>query len=108
MNATCDDSSGDPTRRFLEIDTNSTNATLVEKIRDAIDSVNSALSDVGITINGSVAPYFVGSKFAVGVNTTLSVTFVSKQDHFVCHLLSFITDLSCVRYLLNELEPDCF
>ena len=88
MNTTCDDSSVDPVQRFLEEDTNSTNATLVEKVGDAIDSVNSALNDVGITINGTVAPYFVGSKFAVGVNTTLSVTFVSTQDHLVFHLLS--------------------
>ena len=50
----------------------------MQKIGDAIASVNSALNDVGITINGTVAPYFVGSKFAVGVNTTLQVTFVSK------------------------------
>ena len=78
LNTTCDDSIGDPSQRFLEKDTNSTDATLVQKIGDAIASVNSALNDVGITINGTVAPYFVGSKFAVGVNTTLQVTFVSR------------------------------
>ena len=60
LNSTCDESSGATNRRFLQ-ETNSANATLVEQVRDAIDSVNSALNNAGITIDGSVEPYFDGA-----------------------------------------------
>ena len=82
LNSTCGESSGVQNTRFLQ-EQNSTNATLVDKVRGAIDSVNNALKDAGITITGSVAPYFDSSKFAVGVSTTLAVTFVSMLEHVV-------------------------
>lgn len=97
LNATCgDDSDGGSSTRYLQVEedaataTTSSNATLAQKILDAIDSVNEALGEAGITIEGEVSPYFVGSKFAVGVDTQLSVKFVSTINNKRGHLTVFV------------------
>ena len=92
LNATCgDDGDGGSPTRYLEVEEEtSSNATLAQKILDAINSVNEALGEAGITIEGEVSPYFVGSKFAVGVDTQLSVKFVSTINNKRGHLIVFV------------------
>ena len=70
-----DCSSSDGTGRRLQ---ESTNSSLADKIQNAIDSVNKALEDAGITIDGEVLPYFDGKTFAAGVSATLNVSFVQS------------------------------
>lgn len=80
LNTTCSDSGGGG--RMLQ-DVDATNSSLASKIEDAIAQVNSALKEVGIVISPSVEPYFDGSTFSAGVNTTLEVTFSQSAANLV-------------------------
>lgn len=80
LDTTCSDSGGG-TRVLQDVD--ATNSSLASKIEDAIAQVNSALKEVGIVISPSVEPYFDGSTFSAGVNTTLEVTFSQSAADLV-------------------------
>lgn len=75
--------------RRLQEDTNS---SLADKIKDAISSVNGALSDLGITIEGEVMPYFDGDAFAVGVEASLTVTFEQSAAGIIEIVSDFFND----------------
>ena len=48
--------------------------TLVQKIKDAIASVNEALDDAGIVLSAEVTPYFDSTTLSAGVSVSLSAT----------------------------------
>ena len=66
--------------RFLR---EANDASFVEMIQNAIDSINDALKDVGISIDGDIKPYFNSAKFAVGIDSTLTVNFKQTVDEVI-------------------------
>ncbi len=67
--------------RFLQGGgTNSTNSSLANTIRVAIENLNGRLNSAGITIDANIKPYFDSKEFAVGVDTNVSVTFEQVRN----------------------------
>ena len=73
----CDD------RRLLQSTNSTTNSSLIATIENAISSVNRALEEYNITVEGDVKPYFDGKTFAVGINSTLAVTITQSAADII-------------------------
>jgi hypothetical protein len=75
-------------RRFLK---ESQNRSLVDIIQDAINSTNQALESVGIHIDGEIKPYFDSKRFAVGINSTLTVKFQQSMETVIDTIQSLLS-----------------